>query len=313
MLRDDFEENIIKQGGCVVKKPEQEKKRLTKEDLFKNFFFTAYETLWSFESWFGLEGARDSFFGAGDSDTFEAVETREAASNRVRQSSAWAALSQLYDYAVDGNAGDEEPTDIVISGAEVLSLITTENYSPRAEWEMIVAKGDGRYALDAGEDVHLEKLALLADVDVRTVRNAISAGELQAFKVENVLHPGIYVDNASARTWLQGRRGFKPTIYSGQSTQAIEDVASPADFAAFLISRREQLGLASEGEKVFPVLPGVDSKGLSAIEAGLFTLPLNAVNPLADFYQLDRKAFLDCVMRVFFADYYAAILESRSV
>ena len=29
-------------------------------------------------------------------------------------------------------------------------------------------------------------------------------------------------------------------------------------------------------------------------------MPLDAVIPVADFYQLDRKAFLNCVMRVFF-------------
>lgn len=297
----------------MTKKTKQENKRLTKEDLFKNFFYNAYEVLWVFESWFEADGVRDNFFGAKVSDTFEEVEAREALTNRVRQSSAWSALSKLYDYAVDGNAGNEHPTDIVISGAEVLSLITTENYKPVVEWEMVVARGDGRFALDDGEDVHLEKLALLADVDVRTVRNAISAGELRAFKIENVLHPGIYVENASARAWLQGRRGFKPTLYSGQITQAIEEVASPADFAAFLAARREQLGLTTDDRKLLPLVPGVDSKALAAVEAGVFTLPLNAVNPLADFYQMDRKAFLDCVMRVFFSEYYTAILESRNV
>lgn len=297
----------------MTKKTKQENKRLTKEDLFKNFFYNAYEVLWIFESWFKADGAKDNFFGAKESDTFEEVEAREALTNRVRQSSAWSALSNLYDYAVDGNAGNQHPTDIVIAGAEVLSLITTENYKPVVEWEMIVARGDGRFALDDGEDVHLEKLALLADVDVRTVRNAISAGELRAFKIENVLHPGIYVENASARAWLQGRRGFKPTLYSGQITQDIEEVASPADFAAFLAARREQLGLTSDEGKLLPLVPGVDSKALASVEAGVFSLPLNAVNPLADFYQIERKAFLDCVMRVFFSEYYAAILESRNV
>lgn len=294
------------------KKTKQEPKQPTKESLFQDFFRTAYDALYSFETWFGAEGVRDKFFGAEESDSYEDVSAGEIASNQVRQSMAWSALSKLYDYAVDGNAGNDEPTVLVIDGAMVLSLITTENVRPTEAWHLVVAKGDGRYALDDGQDVHVEKLALLADVDVRTVRNAVSAGELMASKYDNVLHPGLYAENASARAWLQGRKGFKPTVYAGQTAQPIENVTTPAAFAAFLVARREQLGLDVGDGKLLPMLPGLDAKALAAVEAGVFTLPLNAVNPLADFYQLDRKAFLDCVMRVFFAEYYAALLESRT-
>ena len=294
------------------KKTKQETKQPTKESLFQDFFRTAYDALYSFETWFGAEGARGKFFGADESDSYDDVSAGEAASNQVRQSMAWSALSKLYDYAVDGNAGNDEPTDLVIDGAMVLSLITTENVSPSEAWQLVVAKGDGRYALDDGQDVHIEKLALLADVDVRTVRNAVSAGELLASKYDNVLHPGLYAESASARAWLQGRKGFKPTVYAGQTAQPIENVTTPAAFAAFLVGRRKQLGLDSGAGNLLPMLPGLDAKALAAVEAGVFTLPLNAVNPLADFYQLDRKAFLDCVMRVFFAEYYAALLESRT-
>ncbi|MCA8947609.1 MAG: hypothetical protein KDB29_15340, partial [Planctomycetes bacterium] len=169
-----------------------------------------------------------------------------------------------------------------------------------------------RNALDGGSSVLMEKLAYLADVDVRTVRNAISAGELVAFKVTDGLQPGIHIENASARSWLQGRRGFTPTVYRGETAQAIGDVSSPAEFGAFLVARRDQLGLDAGEGKLLPLVPGVNAKGLAAVEAGVFELPLNAVNPLADFYQLDRKAFLECVMRVFFNDYYTTILESRN-
>jgi hypothetical protein len=46
------------------------------------------------------------------------------------------------------------------------------------------------------------------------------------------------------------------------------------------------------------------------LEAGVFALPLDAVFPVADFYQVDRKAFLECVMRVFFYEE-LRMLDSR--
>ena len=48
--------------------------------------------------------------------------------------------------------------------------------------------------------------------------------------------------------------------------------------------------------------PSVGSTTLTQLEAGVFTLPLDAVFPLSDFYQVSRKEMLNCVMRVFFAD-----------
>ncbi len=175
---------------------------------------------------------------------------------------------------------------------------------------MIVARGDGRFCLDDEEDIHLDKLALLAEVDIRTVRNAISAGELSAVKRNDIVHPGIYVDNSTARRWLQGRRGFKPTVFHGRASQHIEHIGSPSEFGAFLTARRNELGLDVSENKLVPLCPGVDAKSIVTIEAGVFALPLSAVNPIADFYQLNRKTFLSCVMRVFFGDYLATIRES---
>ena len=299
----------------MAKTTKQEAKRLGKDDLFQDFLYNAYEALWQVELWFGANGVRDQYFGVEGLEvcgSFEDVQAHEAGTNRVRNSLAWQALSALYDYAIDGICEDEEAYQVVLDGAEVLRLVDTDASHPCSEWDRIVWQADGRNALDCGNPILLEKLAFLADVDVRTVRNAISAGELVAFKVTEGLQPGVHVENASARSWLQGRRGFKATVIR-TDTVGIGDVGTPADFGAFLVDRREQLGLGGAEGKLHPLVPGLNTKALAAVEAGVFDLPLNAINPLADFYQLDRKAFLECVMRVFFGDYYAAILESRNV
>jgi hypothetical protein len=44
----------------------------------------------------------------------------------------------------------------------------------------------------------------------------------------------------------------------------------------------------------------VTAEALKKLEQGVFELPLDAVFPLAEFYALDAKAFLETVMRVFY-------------
>ena len=64
-----------------------------------------------------------------------------------------------------------------------------------------------RRSLDAGSYMSIGELAVLADMSERSVRNALAVegtGRLNADKSGNV-------ENAEARRWLQGRRGFVPT------------------------------------------------------------------------------------------------------
>lgn len=166
----------------------------------------------------------------------------ETLKDQLRASNAWLTLSALFDYAVDVVQFDLHAEDIVVGGAEVLSLATSENACPCDEWHQIVAMGDGRFALDAGDSVVVEKVALLANVDVRTVRNAISAGELGAEKVGGVT----LIENASARAWLLTRKGFRPTVLGDNVTTSMESVATPAEFGTFLRRQRAKIGVGND-------------------------------------------------------------------
>lgn len=270
-------------------------KKFNKEDLFENYFNTAKDVFINFELVFEVEGVCEQLFGAHPDHDFN----DEAAKQRVRSSEAWQSLSHLYDYAVDGIRHDaKEPEEIVLAGAEVISYVTTENQGPAEEWDQIVAQGDGRFGLDNGSDLSLEKLALLADVDERTVRNAISHGDLVAHKDDGIL----FIGNTSARNWLSGRRGFKPSRIPTDLGGDISQISTPIEFGAFLLAQRKTLGLDTIGNKVVMLHPSVDLKTIMDIEKGVFKLPLDTVFPLADFYQIDRKGFLDAVMRIFFAE-----------
>jgi hypothetical protein len=274
---------------------EKKPKAKTMERLFDNFYYTAHGSFESLESLYGIEGVMDQVFGKNP--------TEEEAREKLRGSLAWQTLVAVYEYAVNGIEPDslfDDPTSLVIDASDVLKLANSENYWVSDEWDDIISMADGRFGLDEGSPVHLYKVALLANVDIRTVRNAASSGELVTFKSEADGH--VHVENASARRWLYGRRGFKPTAVSDSAAMTPERVTTPAEFAAMLTAQRARNARGTADAKVPVAHPAVTQEALAQLEAGVFTLPLDAVFPVADIYLLDRKKFLQCVMRVFFTE-----------
>jgi hypothetical protein len=293
-----------------LQKPSKASRELIKprkEVLFRHFYISAVETLSALEIQFNVDGVCDQVFGKG-ADAPGPADEDEAKMERLRANYAWATLSALYDYAVDGlDNSPDGASSLVIDGSDVLWLVTSENFNPGKEWLDIVAMGDGRFALDDGLPVEPGKVALLANVDLRTVRNAISSGELTTANWNDET----FIENASARRWLLGRKGFKPTVL--QEDVVVKDVAAintPAMFGAFLVERRKRLGLDLESGKVLVMHPSVNPETQAQLESGAFPLSLSAVFPLADFYQVGRKAFLDCVMRVFFPEQLATLRDA---
>lgn len=264
------------------------------EQLFNDFYNAADGTFQALEIQYQVDGVREQIFGT-DADETQAKEA-------LRKSHAWKTLVALYEYAANGiepGRGFEGPSSLVIDGSDVIKLATSENYTPSPTWDDIIAMGDGRFGLDEGNPVLPYKLALLANVDIRTVRNAISAGELISFKSD--FDGEVYVENASARRWLHGRRGFKPTVTNQASDGLpIESISTPSEFGALLIAQSKHIGSSGENTKPAISHPAVTQQTISELEAGVFALPLDAVFPIADYYLLDRKKFLKCVMSVFF-------------
>lgn len=263
--------------------------RWNKEELLQSFCTCTGEAVEKWETFFGVEGLGDQVLGGNRYDI--------ATIERLRRSNAWETLMALFDYATQGITEGMEEMSIVLDAAEILSLVRTESQWPSDEWMQILTMGDARYALDEGSPLTIERVALLGNVDVRTVRNAISAGDLVALQEDKSA-----VDNASARRWLLGRKGFRQTVNASDGEhRVLEQITTAAQFGVFLAQQRKRIGLGGDGQKVTLFHPGAGSDTLVQLEAGVFTLPLDAVFPIADFYQLSRKALLECVMRVFFS------------
>lgn len=277
-----------------------------KERLFNDFFINMIETTQRIENLFDVKGVREQVFGCDPS-----VDSSKAgAKEKLRSNRAWLLVSELYDYAVEGidrtgqrDSVAEGTSPLVIDAGEVIALLTGEVYRPSIEWHEIVKMGDGRFALEDGVGLDVERLALLANVDVRTVRNAVSSGALLASK-----HEDSYISHDSARLWLMGRKGFKPTVIAGNDRINLAEVHSTDRFGAFLkqchAERRQSL--ATEGvptpEPLLDVYPGLTREILAEVEAGVFRISLSLAWPLADFYGIARDEFLNCVMRVFFPE-----------
>ena len=106
----------------------------------------------------------------------------------------------------------------------------------------LAALASARYALDSGYSMSLADIALLADMDERSVRNALhakgSAGLLATRSAGNALQ----VAAVEASRWLEGRRSFRPTVQIGTSpgyetTAAVPERLDAQSLMPFLCDR----------------------------------------------------------------------------
>jgi len=282
-------------------------KKLSKEELFEDFVRTSVQVFQNMEMVFGIAELCAEATGVNWTADESDPETIEAAKHYMRNEEGWRWLSEAYDYAFDGILGAERPEDLVTSAAEIISHLDTYNTKPSPVWANFVARVDGRFSLDNFKTVSIETLALMASVDIRTVRNAISAGELTSQKMGS----NVYIDNASARNWLSGRRSFRPTQMKFVGV-GVTSISSPAEFGSFLSVQRKKLGTEIDDKKLALFHPLINSKAIKEIEMGMFKLPLDTVTPLSDFYQIDRNDFLVTIMKVFYRDQYRALAETSS-
>jgi hypothetical protein len=286
----------------------------TKQELFDNFVFVSTEAITLIESTFNLPSSYIS-----DYDLNNNVENSNAINNvkaKLEQTDAWQTLSKLYDYAVEGVIYDggysdieDAATDLVIGGSEIISVITSEQYEPSREWDKIITMGDGRFSLDTGGEVEISKLALLADVDIRTVRNSVSAGELISSKVDNI----VYIANQSALSWLGNRRAFKPTKFITSARKQFADITTAFSLGIYLQARRNELEINLPKNDIKSGSIVIKESDLAQLESGVFNLPLYAVDCMADFYQIPKDEFLTVIMKVFFPEHLHILLENNSL
>jgi hypothetical protein len=136
-----------------------------------------------------------------------------------------AAYTALYAYGDSGVIHAESDEDTIEAGkqrikdamaeADMIAEILANASSAGSALDSIRALASGRWALDHGGSLTPQQIARLAEVDLKTVRNAISAKEMAT---EDGTVPA-----ASALEYLSKRRNFRPSQWRESGLTKIED------------------------------------------------------------------------------------------
>lgn len=230
----------------------------------------------------------------------------------------FAIMSELYDYAIEARRHVRSEWEglfndiyLVLRAMQAFDHMDAVDEC-KVDRALYVAKlANARFRLDDDKDevvstpmsdgqvykgvLSLSEVALLADMDEKSVRNAANPNTKNPLRTFNEGN-GTYVRTADARAWLAGRRGFKPTeFFDPEVDRDIATVGfkSTGDLGKYLKGRRELAGL-SIVEALAAAGLGASLKGdLQDLEEDKgFYFDEEVYMRLAQVYELDAEAFV---------------------
>lgn len=104
----------------------------------------------------------------------------------------------------------------------------------------IVELAMARYQLDYARHVGLPQLALLADLNERSVRNALHASGESMLAATRDERGNLIVEKSEALRWLRSRRNFKETVRIGSWGSALPEELTEEEIMPFLQKRLEE-------------------------------------------------------------------------
>lgn len=218
----------------------------------------------------GFANSIERLYGGNTSETLSNT-------NLISNSYLWNAVSEMYDYGVlgipvagfghnqviDGNFADCEVfLNCISSGAMDLYLDEDDVKYPKLSYKAMATAiarhvleggerytdyGAGEHGLSNGEWGHLtlSEIALLADMDERSVRNAANPKVNDPLKTESVGKRSL-VTPKEAKRWLAGRKGFIPTKLSTNVEKKVanKEISLPSELIDLLNIKAENAGLS---------------------------------------------------------------------
>jgi len=199
------------------------------------------------------------------------IELKEA---QIEDTDLWRVVNEMYDFGVGGTMIDGRPdlgfeqqldgefcdAELFLRGLESMKLYFEEDevkvpafaiLAVRTAVARHVLEGGYRYTGyddGAGADLSFEEMALLANMDERSVRNAANP-KLPNPLVTKQLGKRTYVDRLVARKWLAERKGFVPTqtseVQATPNVQMLPVVVNlPVETMVRLTAKAKETGLS---------------------------------------------------------------------
>ena len=196
--------------------------------------------------------------------------------NTIKESWLWSVVNEMYDFGINGlpslNLGQEymgenfDYVEMFLHGLGSMELylkqdgVDLPNLSLRAARTAVarhVLEGGRRHSAFAAAEyglgsedrglLTLQEVALLADMDEGSVRNAASQKQPGALKTVTVGKRSL-VEAGEARRWLSGRKGFIPTQKVAREAREPEcktfEIKLPIDTAGRLEAKAKEAGLS---------------------------------------------------------------------
>lgn len=211
-------------------------------------------------------------------------------------------------YAYEGwlpAAYQGRPQDLEKNSAKFQELCVVQqafsSFSPSSGLTDLLQRVRARVALDTQAELSVADLTLLSNMSERSVRNAISAGELA------LLSNGL-VSHAAGAQWLQGRRSFVPTRVEGATEDALPEQLQSSEIPGFIRRRMERVwGPFNQEQAPQELLQAAFEVNLSlmdilqAMEPHTLVAPQDCIG-LAKLMRVDSSWFTYQVMRSIFPE-----------
>lgn len=285
---------------------------LTKDQFFQNIFHCALGNFAEIETNMHITGIISQVFGINDFE-YNYTELPELASNKLLAQQnfmnhpIWHPFDKTYEYAVNGIANTYS-IDELNECVDFSHILNSDHFQIHSRSHEIITMALVRYALenestvnffDLGNTNYPQAIAKLANIDVRTLKNAISANEIE------MLSKGI-LSASSLKQWLLGRKGFKPTIY--QKDKSLNYFFnSPNTFAQVIATVREELGEKFDPKEL--ILLTKQENIIKELESGIFNLPLQCIPILSKIYHIPHPILLKQILKTFYPKEYALLAE----
>lgn len=306
---------MLKYSKCSIDQSKMAKEKvISKDEFFQNIFECALGNFSTMETYMGIHGLMGQIFGvnnyeelgsAYDLPTFCLTQDENIAKHHFMNGAIWYPFECVYEYALNGN-GQKCCIDELTDCVDFMHILHSDHFQISSGSHEIITMALVRHALEFDPTVNYidikdsnypQAIAHLADIDLRTLKNAVSAGEIEAIS-KNVLCA------SSLKKWLLSRKGFKPTFYSDQTQTYFFN--SPTSFANILKISKKTLADKFDPSELINTFPN-QTNIIEQLELGIFVLPIDALPLIAKTYEIPYPLLFKQVMQTYYPKEYALL------